>query len=179
MAEPSLLWSLLTDADPFSSLFTVAPPPAVVFPLLPSATGCTHHRNSSTGGDWLPCARSWAHPDQVGVRLLRSSPPRPSNLLQVTAGPLHLLQKSFLVCNPLRESHIELRPLGLCSLPLPALPSTTKLCRRHSRRSVCTCVQENGTSGGNKLLPDPRCGNCARCLIAQMRARRFWGETET
>ncbi|XP_039585982.1 uncharacterized protein LOC120512104 [Passer montanus] len=77
LAKPFLLWNLLTNADPFFSLFTVAPPPAVVFPLLPSATaGRTHHRNPSTGGDRLPCARSRVYPDQ-----------------------------SFLLCNPHCERH--------------------------------------------------------------------------
>ncbi|XP_077027856.1 uncharacterized protein LOC143692161 isoform X2 [Agelaius phoeniceus] len=83
LAKPSLLWNLLTNTDPFFSLFTVVSPPAVVFPLLPSATaGRTHHRDPSTGGDRLPCSRSWAYPEQ-----------------------------SFLLCNPHRERHVEQRPL--------------------------------------------------------------------
>ncbi|XP_050843200.1 uncharacterized protein LOC127061070 [Serinus canaria] len=123
LAKSSLLWNLLTNVDPVFSLFTVAPPPAVVFPLLPSATaGLTHHRNPSTSGDRRPCDRSWAYPDQ-----------------------------SFLLCNPHRERHVEQRPLCLCSLPLPALQSTTKMWRRHSRRSVCTCVSENSTLEGRTL----------------------------
>ncbi|RLW05302.1 hypothetical protein DV515_00005221 [Chloebia gouldiae] len=86
------------------------------FPCFPPA-GRTRCRNTSTGGDLLPCARSWAYPDQ----------------------------KSFLLCNTHRESHIYQRPLGLCSLPLPVLQSTTKMWRRHLHRSVCACVQEDGT----------------------------------
>ncbi|XP_074389001.1 uncharacterized protein LOC141727102 [Zonotrichia albicollis] len=83
LAKPSLLWNLLTNADPFFSLFTVVPPPAVVFPLLPSAAaGRAHHRDPSTGGDRLPCARSWVYPEQ-----------------------------SFLICNPHRERYVEQPPL--------------------------------------------------------------------
>ncbi|KAL9821537.1 uncharacterized protein GJ701_016628 isoform 3-T3 [Geothlypis trichas] len=38
----------------------------MVFPLLASATASrTHHQDPSTGGDRLPCARSWAYHEQV------------------------------------------------------------------------------------------------------------------
>ncbi|KAL9821536.1 uncharacterized protein GJ701_016628 isoform 2-T2 [Geothlypis trichas] len=37
----------------------------MVFPLLASATASrTHHQDPSTGGDRLPCARSWAYHEQ-------------------------------------------------------------------------------------------------------------------
>ncbi|KAL9821538.1 uncharacterized protein GJ701_016628 isoform 4-T4 [Geothlypis trichas] len=55
----------------------------MVFPLLASATASrTHHQDPSTGGDRLPCARSWAYHEQ-----------------------------SFLLCNPHGERYVEQRPL--------------------------------------------------------------------